>query len=299
MADGGAFGLVGVGTMGRGLARNMARAGIEVLVHDIDAGRLEEARRLGARPANGIAGLCAASGVVGTCLPSVAAVRDVFEGDGGLLASAREGQVVVDFSTSDPNLTRELSRRAAERGVAMVDAPMLRSEDAAWAGTLVLLVGGPEDAVAACRPAFEAISEKVIRCGEVGAGHAFKLLNNVNGLAMHAAYCETFVLARKLGLDLDMLLEVLRSGLSGSTILEVMASRVPADDHEHQFAIDVGLKDVTLFCRLAADTGATSIVGDAARQVMQLASLAGYGEDTMSRVGTALAEISGTSFARS
>ena len=204
--------------------------------------------------------------------------------------------MIVDFSTSDPGVTREMSARAAEGGVTVVDAPMLRSVDAAWAGQLVLLVGGPEEAVESCRPAFEAVSETFIHCGDVGAGHTFKLLNNINGLSMHAAFCETFVLARKLGLDLDKLLTVLRSGLSASAILETMSHRVVEDNHEHQFGIDVALKDVTLFCRLAADTGTTSVMGDAARHIVQLTSMAGYGDDTMSRVGTALAEISGVSF---
>ena len=298
MTDSTGFGLIGVGTMGRGLTRNMTSAGIEVSAFDIDSGRLAASEEVGARPVNGIGGVCAASDIVGICLPSVASIRDVFEGAGGLLAEAREGQIIVDFSTSDPNLTREMSARAAERGATVVDAPMLRSEDAAWAGTLVLLVGGPEEAVEACRPAFEAVSESFIHCGEVGTGHTFKLLNNVNGLSMHAAYSETFVLAKKLGLDMDKLLQVLRSGLSGSTILEAMTHRILDDNHEHQFGIDVGLKDVTLFCRLAADSGATSVMGDAARHLMQLTSLAGYGDGTMTRVGTALAEISGVSFDR-
>lgn len=296
MIDSSKFGLVGVGTMGRGLTRNMTSAGIEVSAFDIDSERLSAAREVGARPVNGIGGVCAASDIVGICLPSVAAIRDVFEGSDGLLAEAREGQIIVDFSTSDPNLTREMSARAAETGVTVVDAPMLRSEDAAWAGTLVLLVGGPEEAVEACRPAFAAVSENFIHCGGVGTGHTFKLLNNVNGISMHAAYSETFVLAKKLGLNTDKLLQVLRSGLSGSTILEAMTHRILDDNHEHQFAIDVALKDVTLFCRLAADSGTTSVMGDATRHLMQLTSLAGYGDDTMTRVGTALAGISGVNF---
>ena len=292
----GKFGLIGVGTMGRGLTRNMTKAGIEVMAHDLDANRLAEAKALGARPVNGIAGACAAADIVGICLPSVAAIREAFEG--GLLPSVREGQIVVDFSTSDPGLTREMSERAAERGAVVIDAPMLRSADAAWAGALVLLVGGPAEAVEACRPAFEAVSETFIHCGDVGTGHTFKLLNNINGLSMHAAYCETFVLAKKLGLDTGRLLEVLRSGLSGSTVLEAMTHQVLDDDHTHRFGVDVALKDVTLFCRLAADSGATSVMGDAARHILQLASFAGYGEENMTRAASALAEIAGVSFAR-
>ena len=298
MTEAAKFGLIGTGTMGRGLVRNMTAAGVDVSVHDIDPDRLADAAAQGGKVVNGIGGICAASDIVGICMPSLAAIRDVFEGPDGLLSSAGDGQIIVDFSTSDPHLTRELATRAAERGAIVVDAPMLRSEDAAWAGTLVLLVGGPVDAVTACTPAFNAVSESFIHCGDVGAGHTFKLLNNINGLAMHAAYCETFVLAQKLGLDTGKLLDVLRSGLSGSVILEAMTHRVLDDNHDHQFGIDVALKDVTLFCRLAADSGTTSVMGDAARQIYQQTSLAGHGSDTMSRVGTALADISGVRFSK-
>ncbi len=296
MPDTSIFGLIGVGTMGRGLARNMIAAGISVHAYDISAVRLSEASQLGANAANGIAGVCQSADIVGVCMPSLAAIRDVFESPDGLLASGRPGQVVVDFSTSDPNLTRELGARCAERGMTLVDAPMLRSEDAAWNGKLVLLVGGPAEAIEACRPAFEAVSETFIHCGAIGAGHTFKLLNNINGTAIHAAYCETFVLAKKLGLDTEKLLAVLRSGLSGSVILEAMSQRVLEDNHEHQFGIDVCLKDVTLFCRLAADSGTTSVMGDAARHLYQLASLSGHGADTMTRLGTTLADIAGVDF---
>lgn len=127
MTDSGKFGLIGVGTMGRGLTKNMNAAGIHVSVHDIDAGRLADAEDLGASVVNGIGGVCAASDIVGICMPSVASIRDVFEGPGGLLSEAREGQIIVDFSTSDPHLTRDLGAGAAERGATMIDAPMLPS----------------------------------------------------------------------------------------------------------------------------------------------------------------------------
>ena len=286
------FGLVGAGIMGKGLARNLLAGGFELSVFDIDAAAVERAVGMGAKPANGLAGLCAATATIGTCLQSIDATRAVYQGPDGLIANAREGSVLIDFSTSDPGVTRELAAEAASRAVHVIDAPMLRMEQHAWEGTVVLLVGGPDDIVESCRPAFEAVSERFVHCGPVGAGHIFKLLNNVNGLCMHAMYAETFALATKLGVDLDRLLEVLDSGMSSSTILGALSKRIVTGEDGPFFATEVALKDVSLFAKLAADTRSPSLLASATREIYQLTTLLGYGDKDVVSVGAALREIS-------
>ncbi len=286
------FGLVGAGIMGKGLTRNLLAQGFELSVFDSDPAAMERAAGMGARPANGLAGLCAATTTIGTCLQSIDAIRAVYLGPDGLIANAREGSVLVDFSTSDPAVTRELAEQAAVRSVQVIDAPMLRMEQHAWEGTIVLLVGGPEEVVERCRPAFEAVSERFVHCGPVGAGHTFKLLNNVNGLCMHAMYAETFALATKLGVDLDRLLEVLSSGMSNSTILGALSKRILTGEDGPVFATEVALKDVSLFAKLAADTKSPSLLASATREVYQLTTLLGYGDKDVVSVGAALRSIS-------
>ena len=200
--------------------------------------------------------------------------------------------MLIDFSTSDPGVTRELAAEAASRAVHVIDAPMLRMEQHAWEGTVVLLVGGPDDIVESCRPAFEAVSERFVHCGPVGSGHIFKLLNNVNGLCMHAMYAETFALATKLGVDLDRLLEVLDSGMSSSTILGALSKRIVTGEDGPFFATEVALKDVSLFAKLAADTRSPSLLASATREIYQLTTLLGYGDKDVVSVGAALREIS-------
>ncbi|MDE0058975.1 MAG: NAD(P)-dependent oxidoreductase [Defluviicoccus sp.] len=286
------FGLVGAGIMGKGLARNLLAGGFELSVFDIDPAAVERAVGMGAKPANGLAGLCAAAATIGTCLQSIDAIRAVYLGPDGLIANAREGSVLVDFSTGDPAVTRELAEQGAARSVHVIDAPMLRMEQHAWEGTIVLLVGGPVEIVERCRSAFEAVSERFVHCGPVGSGHIFKLLNNVNGLCMHAMYAETFALAAKLGADLDLLLEVLSSGMSNSTILGALSKRILTAEDGPVFATEVALKDVSLFARLAADTGSPSLLASATREIYQLAALMGYGDKDVVSVGAALREIS-------
>ena len=286
------FGLVGAGIMGKGLARNLLAGGFELSVFDIDAAAVERAVGMGAKPANGLAGLCAATATIGTCLQSIDAIRAVYQGADGLIANAREGSVLIDFSTSDPGVTRELAAEAASRSVHVIDAPMLRMEQHAWEGTVVLLVGGPDDIVESCRPAFEAVSERFVHCGPVGTGHIFKPLNNVNGLCMHAMYAETFALATKLGVDLDRLLEVLDSGMSSSTILGALSRRIVTGEDGPVFATEVALKDVSLFAKLAADTRSPSLLASATREIYQLTTLLGYGDKDVVSVGAALRSIS-------
>ena len=286
------FGLVGAGIMGKGLARNLLAGGFELSVFDIDAAAVERAVGMGAKPANGLAGLCAATATIGTCLQSIDAIRAVYQGADGLIANAREGSVLIDFSTSDPGVTRELAAEAASRSVHVIDAPMLRMEQHAWEGTVVLLVGGPDDIVESCRPAFEAVSERFVHCGPVGTGHIFKPLNNVNGLCMHAMYAETFALATKLGVDLDRLLEVLDSGMSSSTILGALSRRIVTGEDGPVFATEVALKDVSLFAKLAADTRSPSLLASATREIYQLTTLLGYGDKDVVSVGAALRSLS-------
>ena len=286
------IGLVGAGIMGKGLARNLLAGGFELSVFDIDAAAVERAVGMGAKPANGLAGLCAATATIGTCLQSIDAIRAVYRGPDGLIANAREGSVLIDFSTSDPGVTRELAAEAASRSVHVIDAPMLRMEQHAWEGTVVLLVGGPDDIVESCRAAFEAVSERFVHCGPVGAGHTFKLLNNVNGLCMHAMYAETFALATKLGVDLDRLLEVLDSGMSSSTILGALSRRIVTGEDGPVFATEVALKDVSLFAKLAADTKSPSLLASATREIYQLTTLLGYGDKDVVSVGAALRSLS-------
>ena len=291
MSDDRRFGLVGAGIMGKGLVRNLIANGFEVSVVDKDAEALDRARAMGAAPANGLEGLCATASQVGTCLESVEAVREVYLGTGGLIDSAREGSVLIDFSTSDPSLTQELVSAGEVRGVHVIDAPMLRMEQHAWEGKLVLLVGGEEALVARCAPIFEAVSERFVHCGPAGAGHTFKLLNNINGLCIHAAYAETFALAEKLGVDRTRLLDVLTSGMSGSTILDAVSKRMITGEDGPVFATDVAMKDVSLFAKLAADTKSPSLMADAARELYRLTSLAGHGGADIVNVGKTVSDI--------
>lgn len=284
-------GLVGLGTMGRGIGRNLIKNGYSPAVADVVSERVAELVSWGAQDLGGVSQLLAASDIVITCLPTPAANQAAYLGPDGFVALAKEGSVLVDCSTSDPMLAREIGAAAAARGVAHVDAPMLRMPKHAWEGTLHLVVGGADEDVARVRPVLEAFSERVIPVGPLGYGHAVKIINNGVNLGMTALICEAFNMGRAFGVDLATLHDAMRTTNAASPKLDQLAPRIISGEHEYSFSVDLALKDVNLFTELANSVRAPSLVGDAARSSYLLASLANYGERNHSELAEYLREL--------
>ena len=281
-------GLIGVGTMGRGLARNLATKGHALRIFDHDPRACAEAEGFGARTSASLAELASSCDVILTCLPSVAAIDAVYRGPQGLLASAPRGAVLVDLSTGDPALARDCAARAHERGLDFLDAPMLRNPEAAWNGTLHLIVGGDAAVLERVRPVLQAVSERVMHVGPVGAGQVLKLINNAVTISNTAILCEVFGVARAQGVDLALLAEALGNSMAGSKVLPSVTQRLIDDDHRPLFATDVVKKDISLYTALAAGIGCMSPIGDAVRDLVRLASGIGYGAQHYTRVATVL-----------
>ena len=284
-------GLIGLGAMGRGIGRNLIKNGYPPAVADIDPDRVAELVGWGARDPGGVSQLLAESDVIITCLPTLAVNRAVYLGAEGLVALAREGSVLVDCSTSDPLLTREIGVAASARRIGLVDAPMLRTPAAAWDGTLHLVVGGSETDIGRVRPVLEAFSEEIVAAGELGNGHAIKVLNNGVNLGAQALICEAFNVARTLGIDLTTLHKVMQTSNAASRKLDDLAPRIINDDHSMSFTVDLCLKDTNLFTELANGVRAPSIIGDAVRNTYLLASLRNFGPRNQSELSVFLREL--------
>lgn len=281
-------GLVGVGTMGRGLARNIAKAGHELWVFDRNRATADALVEYGAKPAESLTDLAEHCEVLLACLPSVAAIRSVFLEAGGLIELAQPGTTLVDLSTGDPVLGRECERRAAERGLTFLDVPMLRNPEAAWNGTLHLIAGGDPSALERVRPVLGAVSERIDHVGAAGAGQVLKLLNNAVTISNTAILCEAFTVAKAQGVEPALLAEILGSSMAGSKVLPSVAKRMISDDHSPLFATEVVKKDMTLYAALAAQAGSMSPLGDTVRDLLRLACGLGYGADHYTRIATVL-----------
>jgi len=291
-------GLIGLGIMGRGLAKNILEAGFTLTAYDQKPELIAVQVESGAVAAASIADLVKQSDVIITCLPSLAAIRDVYLGPEGVAETGLPEMIAVDCSTSTPDLTREIGAALAVRGIDFLDAPMLKTPQAAWDGTLQLPVGGEIEVLDRVRPVLEAISERIIPAGRLGAGQTVKLINNAITIGNLAVVCEAFAVARKLDVDLQSLFEAANVTMASSNQLRNIGPRLIEDDHTLSFATNVALKDISAFSDMALKVGALIPMAESARDLLRMTSNAGFGEENNSRVATLLASVAGTSFAK-
>lgn len=285
------IGFIGLGNMGGRMTRRLVDAGIAVLGFDTVAERIAAA---GAQRAANVRDAVAFADVVMMSLPDSKVVEAVVEGEDGVLAHCRAGQIVVDLSTAAASSTIRLAKRFAERGVHYVDAGISGGAAAAEKGTLTLMVGGEAGAVAALQWAFKPISAKVAHMGASGAGHTTKLLNNFLNAVSLAASAEVMVAGKKAGLDLHLLLDVLNSssGVNFAT-LNRFPKIVDGDYLEGGLTGKLMTKDVVLYVDRLRELGVTSLNAAGPLASFGLGTALGYGDVISNRVVDAIGDVSG------
>ncbi len=284
-------GVIGLGNMGGRISARIAAAGHPVLGFDTETGRAEA---LGLAAAQSVAALCAASDAVFLSLPDSTIVESVVLGEDGLLANAREGQVIVDLSTAAPSSTRRLHELLGGRGVEYIDAGISGGAAAAEKGTLTIMAGGSPEALDGLAGVFDAFSTKVFHMGESGAGHSAKLLNNFLNAVSLAATAEVMVAARKADLDLDTLLEVLNSssGVNFATVNR-FPHIVHGDYLEGGLSSKLMTKDIVLYLEHVRELGVPALNASGALASFGLATQLGYGDQISNRVVDAIGDVAG------
>lgn len=285
------IGFIGLGNMGGRMTRRLVDAGIAVLGYDAAPQRVAAA---GAKVAGSIEEVVKFGDVVMMSLPDSKVVETVVEGEGGVLAHCRAGQIVVDLSTAAASSTTRLAQRFAQEGVQYVDAGISGGAAAAEKGTLTLMVGGDEHAVASIEWAFAPISAKVAYMGASGAGHTTKLLNNFLNAVSLAASAEVMVAGKKAGLDLRLLLDVLNSssGVNFAT-LNRFPKIVEGDYLEGGLTGKLMTKDVVLYVDRARELGVVSLNAAGPLASFGLGTALGYGDVISNRVVDAIGDVSG------
>lgn len=271
-----AVAVLGLGTMGRGMATNLVAAGHDVTVWNRTAGARPEVA--GARTAASIAEAVRGQDVVLYCLSDDAAVRAVALGADGVLAHVAAPTVVIDMSTISAALSDEEHAAYAERGIAMLDAPVFGSKGEAEAGGLWVVVGGDADTFARVRPVLEAVSESVRHMGPAGSGARMKLVGNLLVAAQLQSLGEGLTLARAAGLDLAKVLEVVAVTDFRTPIYDGVGAAVLADDYSPNFALRLMRKDVRLIGELAAQVDAPVPGAMVAGETLDAAMTAGLGD---------------------
>ena len=265
---------IGLGHMGGGMAPNLAKAGHEVLAFDLVPEALEKAASAGCTAASSAADAVKNAEVVITMLPAAQHVRAVYEND--VAPNAKPGSLLIDCSTIDVTSARQAGCDLEELGFDFVDAPVSGGIAAAAAGSLTFMVGGSDKAFERVRPILDPMAKAVIHAGHLGSGQAAKICNNMILGATMIATCEAFVLAKKLGLDLQTFFDISSkaSGQSWSMTsycpVPGVGPETPADhDYEGGFAAALMLKDLKLAMDAAQHAGAYTPMGGEAEELYQ------------------------------
>jgi 3-hydroxyisobutyrate dehydrogenase-like beta-hydroxyacid dehydrogenase len=240
-------GFIGLGLMGTGFTRRLIATGHRVIGYDVDPKKIEAAAQYGVERANSPAELAGAADVILTCVTTTAAVAEVVEGEEGLLsASNTRGKIFVDHSTTEIETTRRLAALLAERaGMSMVDAPVSGGPGAAEAGTLAIMAGGSDDAIAKVAPLMAKLGT-FTHMGGPGAGQATKLVNQTLVLTNYCVIAEALRLAETYGIDASKIPQALGGGYAGSNLLPVLLERmIPRDWTPKGYARQV-LKDLEM-----------------------------------------------------
>lgn len=282
--------LLGTGTMGLGMAKNLLKAGFVLTVYNRTRSKAESLAAGGAVIANTPAEAARAADVVISILADDHASRAAWLGDDGALAAMSSGSTIVECGTVSPEWIAELEREARGKGGAMVEAPVTGSRPQAEAGQLTFLCGAEESALENVRPVLQSMSKAIVHFGPVGCGGQVKLINNFLCGVQVASFAEAFAWVERTGLDRQQTLDFLKSGAAGSGILTAMTDRMIARTYEVNFLLRLLNKDLRYAQAAAAKYGITLTTGATTEQLFDKAERQGLGEKDMSAVVEVLRE---------
>ena len=263
------IGLIGLGIMGKPMAKNMLKGGYtDLLVSDLNKAAVEEVVACGAKAATNkeIGESC---DVVMTMLPNSPHVKSVMLGENGVAAFMKPGTVFIDMSSINPVASKEIAAVLAEKNIEMMDAPVSGGEPKAIDGTLSFMVGGKQEVFDAYKPLLETMGASVVRCGDVGAGNTTKLANQIIVACNIQALAEALTLAQKAGVDPELVFQAIKGGLAGSTVMNAKAPMMIAGNDKPGFKIDLPIKDLNNARDCAHSVGAPVPMTASVQEILQ------------------------------
>jgi 2-hydroxy-3-oxopropionate reductase len=291
MAD--TVGFIGLGIMGKPMAKNLVEAGHELVVYNRTREKAEELAGDGATVAGSPREVAEQSDVVITMLPDSPQVEEVLVGEGGVLEGIKEGALIVDTSTISPVVTEELAAKVAEKGASMLDAPVSGGDVGAIEGTLSIMVGGSEEDFERARPLFEAMGKTITHVGGSGAGQVVKAANQIVVALTIEAVSEALVLGSKGGVAPEKILDVLGGGLAGNKVMEVKREKMLTHSFDPGFRIELHHKDLGIALAAGREYGVTLPVTAVVDQMLQELRMRGRGDRDHSALLTLIEDSSG------
>jgi 2-hydroxy-3-oxopropionate reductase len=289
------IGFIGLGIMGRPMARNLLKAGHSLVVHSRSRGPVDEIVKAGATAAASpkeVAGQC---DVLITMLPNSPDVEQVALGPNGIIEGARSGLLFADMSTISPIVSRKVGAALAAQGVAMLDAPVSGGEKGAIDGALSIMVGGDKAVFERVLPIFQAMGKTITLLGPLGFGGFTKLANQIIVAVNLTALGEALTLGKKAGLDRELLLTALAGGLAGSRCLDQKKPNYVANSYNPGFKIDLHYKDLGLIMETARELGVPLPATAVVQELFGALRVKGRGGLDHSGVITLLEDLAGAS----
>ena len=288
--------VIGLGSMGMGMAVSLRKAGLDVIGVDISTDAVSRFVQAGGRSASSMADAARQADIVVSVVVNAVQTENVLFGAGGIADVMRPGSVFISSATMDPAVARKLASQIEAKGVYYLDAPISGGAARAASGELTIMASGTKAAFSAARPALDAMAAKVYELGDAaGAGAAFKMINQLLAGVHIAAACEAVSLAAKLGLDLDKVYEVITASAGNSWMFENRIPHVLAGDYTPLSAVDIFVKDLGIIQDMARTERYPVPLSAAALQMYLAASGAGMGRDDDSSLARLYAQLSGAS----
>ena len=287
------IGIVGLGLLGSAVAARLRGGGHDVVGHDVVAEKARALEALGGQAAPSAEAVARAAEAVCVVLPSLAAVEDVVLGPRGLAVAGHAGQTIIQMSTISPTLTERLAREVGAKGLAFLDCPISGTSGMVARGDGIIFVGGEQRVFDRWRPVLESVLPRAIYVGRPGQAMTLKLVANLLVALNSAAAAEALLMARRAGLDLELVLDVLTRSAATSRMLEVRGPLMARQEFPPQMKLDLFMKDLHLIQEAARGVGAPLPLTDVAERLYAAALDAGHAGEDLAVVITALARLSG------
>jgi 2-hydroxy-3-oxopropionate reductase len=280
------LGFIGVGIMGKPMAKNLIDAGYKVLVYDINKTALDEIVAYGGERGTSPKNVAEKSDIIITMLPNSPDVKKAVLGENGLIEGVREGQILIDMSSIAPLVSRKVAQELAKKGVETLDAPVSGGQEKAEAGTLAIMVGGKKEVFEECKSILDVMGGSVTLVGDSGAGQTTKLANQVVVAINIAAVAEALIMGKKAGVDPENIFNAIRGGLAGSQCLNDKAPRMFEGRYDPGFRIRLHVKDLANVLETSRELHTAMPLTSQVMEMMQV--LMAEGHDDVDHGGLAL-----------
>ncbi len=288
------IGFIGLGIMGKPMAKNLIKAGHELVVFDVVKDNVDEVVKAGAVAAASSKAVAEACRLIITMLPNSPHVKAVICGENGVLEGASKGTIIVDMSSIAPGASQEIQKACAAKDVKMIDAPVSGGEPKAIDGTLSIMVGGDKEVFDEVYDVLMVMGASAVHCGEIGAGNTTKLANQVIVALNIAAVSEAFMLSTKAGVDPIKVFDAIKGGLAGSTVMNAKIPMITEGNFKPGFKIDLHIKDLNNALETGHNVGAPLPMTAAVMEMLQMLHADGHGQDDHSGIAMYYEKLAGT-----